>query len=155
MQVKKTDVQYIRYYYSDGSGARVAEKAILPKKKKAVLPKPKQQPVLHIGPLTIVGLMMCVVMVVLMAVGMNRLEQIQQEASRLESYVDQLTMENGRLHRDYEAGYDLTEVEYLAEGLGMIPMDQASHVRIFLPAETQEQTPVEHGFFHSLTDLLG
>ena len=155
MQVKKSDVQYIRYYYSDGSGARVAEKAILPRKKKAVLPKPKKQPVLHISLLTVTGLMLCVVMVVLMAVGMNRLDQIRQEATRLENYVDQLTMENGRLHRDYEAGYDLAEIEYLAEGLGMIPIEQASRVRIFLPAETEAQTPVEHGFFHSLTDLLG
>ena len=155
MQTKRSDVQYIRYYYSDGSGARVAEKAILPKKKKAVLPKPKQQPVLHIGPLAIVGLMMCVVMLVLMAVGMNRLEEIQNEAVRLENYVDQLTMENGKLHRQYEEGYDLAEIEYLAHGMGMIPLEQASHVRIYLPAEEPEQAPVNNGFFHSLTDLFG
>ncbi len=156
MQTKKSDVRYIRYYYSEGSGARVAEKAILPKKKKkATLPEPKKQPVLHIGPLAIVGLVMCVVMVVLMAVGMNRLEEIREEATRLENYVDQLAMENGRLRKDYEEGYDLDEVAYMAQGMGMIRVEDATHVRIFLPAEPVEETVTQTGFPHTLTDLFG
>ena len=156
MQTKRSDVRYIRYYYSEGSGARVAEKAILPqKKKKAVLPEPKKQPVLHIGILTITGLVLCVVMVALMAVGMNRLSEIREEATNLENYVDQLTMENGRLRRDYEEGYDLNEVAYLAQGMGMIPIEDASHVRIFLPAEPMEETVTRTGFLHTLTYLFG
>lgn len=149
--VRKPEIQYIRYY-SAGSAARVAEAVPQKRRKKATLPEPKKQLELHIGPLAFMGLFMCVVMVVMMAVGMAQLHAVTEEADRLEAYVDELAMENGRLRQEYERGYDLRQVESMARGMGLIPLEEASRVSVWVPMETQEQ---ESGFWHTLTDLFG
>lgn len=150
--VRKPEIQYIRYY-SAGSAARVAEAVPQKKrKKKATLPEPKKQLELHIGPLAFMGLFMCLVMVVMMAVGLVELNAVKAEADRLEAYVDELAMENGSLRQKYEQGYDLRQVESMARGMGLIPLEEASRVSVWVPMETQEQ---ESGFWHTLTDLFG
>ena len=130
--VKKSDIRYISYY-STGSAARVAEVVEPRKKKKATLPKAKpQQLVLHIGPLALVGLVMCVVMVALMAVGLNTLRELRDERDVLEGYVDQLTMKNGLLRRNYEKGDRLDDSHSQALEMGMVPMEQVQHINMVL-----------------------
>lgn len=151
--VKKSDIRYI-YFPSTGSAARVAE-VVETRKKKATLPKPKAQTtVLHIGPLALVGLVMCVVMVALMAVGLNTLQQLRDEQDVLEGYVDQLTMENGRLRRDFNENCKLDEVYNLAVGMGMVPMESVQHMNMTLNPAPSYQVSEERG--HTwLTDLFG
>lgn len=151
--VKKSEIRYI-YFRSTGSAARVAEVVEAPKKK-ATLPKPKAQTtVLHIGPLALVGLVMCVVMVALMAVGMNTLQALQAEQDVLEGYVDQLTMTNGQLRRDFDENCRLDEVYNLAVGMGMVPMEEVQHMNIKLDPAPVYQVSEESD--HTwLTDLFG
>lgn len=151
--VKKSDIRYV-YFPSTGSAARVAEVVEVPKKK-GTLPKPKAQTtVLHIGPLALVGLVMCVVMVALMAVGMTTLQQLRDEQDVLEGYVDQLTMTNGQLRRDFDENCRLDEVYNLALGMGMVPMEEVQHMNMKLdPAPVyQVSEEREHTW---LTDLFG
>ena len=82
----------------------------------------------------------------------NSVVKVTEEADRLEAYVDELAMENGRLRQEYERGYDLRQVESMARGMGLIPLEEASRVSVWVPMETQEQ---ESGFWHTLTDLFG
>ena len=45
-------------------------------------------------------------------------------------------LEQEQLRQKYENGYDLEEVRVAAESMGMIPVEDAIHVRVELPAET-------------------
>jgi hypothetical protein len=47
-----------------------------------------------------------------------------------------LELEQEQLRQKYEAGYDLEEVRAAAESMGMIPAEDAIHVRVEMPAET-------------------
>lgn len=130
---RKTEIQYIRYY-TDGSAARQLE-IRPPRKKRSSLPKVRKQKkrVIYVDPLAVGGIFVSAVMLVLMAVGSFQLYAVQQQASRMESYVAALTEQNQVLSDTYESGYDLETVEEVALALGMIPADQAQTITIRIP----------------------
>ena len=129
---RRPDIEYIRYY-TDGSAARQLEQK--PQRKKRPLPKVKKQPqyILYIQPMAIVGILLSAVMLIMMIVGVVKLQQTQQQAAAMEAYVDTLRQENAQLTTAYHEGYDLEEIETMALALGMVPNTQVRTVRMDVP----------------------
>ncbi|MBQ7341041.1 MAG: hypothetical protein IJW41_02605 [Oscillospiraceae bacterium] len=131
-------VQYIRYS-TDGSAARKPLPAFAPWQAKAALKIFTQKRIrVYVDPVAILGIAVAVCMLVMMAVGMFRLQSVRQEAAELQSYVTQLSAENKALENEYEGGYDLQNVEQTALALGMVPSEEIQRISVTLP-ETQVQ----------------
>ena len=138
------EIQYVRFY-TTGSAAQKLE--LLPKKEKVKISAPqrpqthrKKKAVIYIDPISLFAVLVAGVMFIAMAVGMLQLGSINNEAVRMESYVSELRAENTRLANEYEAGYDLKDVEQKALEMGLVPIDQVEKVIIDVPeiAETPE-----------------
>lgn len=140
---QKTDVQYIRFY-TDGSAARQLEPELPQKKKEAFRPirRTRAVPVIHVDVLALTAIAVAAVMFVLMAVGVGQVRQAQAQAARMAARVEELRLENGRLAAEYEAGYDLGEIESQARQLGLIPQSEAERITITveLPQPVRELT---------------
>lgn len=122
---RKPDVQYIRYY-TDGNAAKQIQFK-LHKSKHALAKAPrqhKQVKTLYMDPLALGGIVISIVMLVLMIVGTVELFSIRQQADQMENYVTALYVQNMELKSDYESGYDLEEIESVANALGLVPMDE-------------------------------
>lgn len=127
---RQPDVQYIRFY-TDGSAARKVEVAN-PVRKTASARKTrkKKKIILYVDPLAIMGIFTAVVMLAVMLSSMVLLKNAKAETEAMEQYVAQLRQENAALQDEYEAGFDIHEVERTALALGMIPTEQAQHVTL-------------------------
>jgi len=131
----RPDIQYIQFY-TDGSAAR----KLAPERSatKTTLPRPrrKKRKVVYVDPVAILGIVVAVCMLIAMAVGVVEFRNTQQEAARMERYLEQLKQENEQLSLQYSQGYDLETVERTALALGMVPAEQVAHIQ--LPATVQE-----------------
>lgn len=153
---RSSDIQYIRLY-TDGSAARqIEEPRPLPKKRKKPRPRPVKTVAIHVDPLALGGIVVALVMLVMMAVGMARLDSANQELERMESYVLQLQQENLDLQDAFDHGYDLEEVRRSAMALGLVPEEEVPHVQIQLPqpADAQENVSWWDHFLVFLTQLF-
>ena len=139
---RQPDVQYIRFY-TDGSAARKVEVAG-PVRKTAQPPKQrkKKKIILYVDPLAILGIITAVVMLSVMISSMVLLKEAKAETAVMEQYVAQLREENAQLQSEYEAGFDIHEVERTALALGMIPMEQAQHVILEKPSAPTVQLEI-------------
>ena len=70
---------------------------------------------LQVDPVAIFGIAVAAVMLVLMAVGVNRLFERQAEVSVSTQYLEQLKAENLELKDTYAAGYDLEEIKEIVK----------------------------------------
>ena len=132
--VRHPQVQYIRFY-TDGSAARKVEVASpVRNTKPAAKPRKKKKIILYVDPLAILGILTAVVMVAIMISSMVMLKNAKAQTAAMEQYVVQLREENVALQAEYEAGYDIQEIERTALALGMIPMEQAQHITLEKPA---------------------
>ena len=126
----KSEVQYIRYY-TVGSAAR--ELAPLAPQRTQATPKVRRQQkkiTIHIDPVAIVGVVTAIVLMVVMFMGLARLNAVQAEAARMNDYVLQLEMENTNMTRQYHEGYNLADIEQTAVALGMVPAEQVTHINL-------------------------
>jgi hypothetical protein len=143
---RQPDIQYVRFY-TDGSAARKVE--LQPEKKKINAPVAPQRPrvrrqtktVVHVDPISMFAVLVAGVMLIAMAVGMLKLGAINAENVRMESYVAELRTENAQLRAEYEAGYDLKDVEQKALEMGLVPMDQVEKVVIEIPEDVTKPEP--------------
>jgi len=152
--VRHPEVQYIRFY-TDGSAARKVEVANpVRKAKKPSVARKRKKIILHVDPLAILGILTAVVMVVVMLSSVALLKKAKAETAAMEQYVARLREENTTLQREYEAGYDLNEVERTALALGMIPIDQAQHVTLEKPSaptvQLEERQPDAWDWIYTL-----
>ncbi len=140
---RKPDVQYIQYR-TDGNAAHqlqllnhVTVKQMLPK-----APRKKER-VIYVDPLAWGGILVSAVMLILMVVGMAELFTLKNQTQQMESYVSQLYSQNYHLNAEYEAGYDLEEIEKTAHVLGLVPVEEKT-VTVSMPEEnlTVEQPTV-------------
>jgi len=132
------EVQYVRYS-TDGSAARKPLPAFAPWQAKAALKVFTQKRIrVYVDPVAILGIAVAVCMLVMMAVGVFRLQAVRQEAAQMQSYVTELNAENKALEAEYENGYDLEAVERTALALGMVPSQQVRQVSVTIP-ETEVQ----------------
>lgn len=147
-------VQYVQYY-TQGSTAR----RILPAAKKLIstLPRIKKQKVhkIYVDPVAIFGTAVALLMLVMMAVGVNQLRQEQQKTAVIEQRVEQLRMENRQLQAEYAVQCDLDAVEKTALALGMIPRQEATHTTIQVePVEAAETATMWQRIGTFLTGLF-
>lgn len=145
---RKSDIQYVQFY-TDGSAARqIAPKP--PRRKKPerqVRPQQQKKLVVRVDPVALAGIVVAAVMLVLMAVGIFRLQDAQEEAAAMERYVTSLQGEQDHLQYVYKNGYDLDEVEKMALALGMVPVDEVKRIPIVV---TVPQAPPEPTIWESI-----
>ena len=139
--VQKLDVKYVRYY-TDGSTA----KKILPAFPVIHFAEPKTKQTkkikIYVDPVAVLGIAVAVLMLILMTVGVVRLNSARQEHLRLQSCVEQLTQQNEKLALEYEDSYDLEQVEQRALQMGMVPREQVPSTTISIHLPEQPQTEV-------------
>lgn len=137
----KNNSRYVQFY-TPGSVACKVE--IRREQEWAPLPaeKPKPKTVVGVDPVAIVGFLVAVCMLVLMAVGINRINTARQEVTVLERYVAQLTEENKNLSKAYADGYDLEVVRMKALDMGLVPAEQIPVTKIAVerPETATEET---------------
>jgi cell division protein FtsL len=153
---RQPEVQYINAYVS-GSIAYQLNTMPARKKKKVTLPKPRREKktVVRLDPVAICGIAMAAVLLVLLVVGFARLQDARAEAAALESYVSDLREENKQLQDTYSAGYDLEEIEKIAQAMGMVPQSQIPQVEIEVNVPQQESQPTAwESFCAFLTGLF-
>ncbi len=132
---RQPEVQYIRLY-TQGSAARQLEMTPPERRKpKTQLPKPKKvkAQVIRLDPLAMCATLVAVVMLVMIVVGCVELYQAETYSEQLSRYVDNLTVENQVLTQTYAEGYDLEEVREIALSLGLVPVEEVTHIPLELP----------------------
>ena len=124
-----SDIQYVQFY-TDGSAARQLEPKPRQPKKKLQQPRPrrKKKIVLHVDFIAVAGMLVAGVMLLLMLTGMSGLNKLNDEVTRLESYLSELEQENLELHHTYREGYDIDQIREQALEMGMIPASRAMTV---------------------------
>lgn len=153
---RQPEVQYINAYVS-GSMAYQLNTVPVRKKKKVRLPKLRREKkiVVRLDPVAITGIAMAAVLLILLVVGFARLQDARAEAAALESYVSDLREENKQLQDTYSAGYDLEEIEKIAQAMGMVPQSQIPQVGIEVTVPQQEIQPTAwEAFCAFLTGLF-
>ena len=131
----KSNSRYIQFYTPGSVACKVEirkehEWAPLPQ------PKPEKRRVIAVDPIAAVGFLVSVCMLVLMAFGIQHLNQIRKEVDVLENYVVVLSEQNAALSQDYEPGYSLEEVRQKALDMGMVPQEEVPHTMIHVEAPT-------------------
>ena len=147
---QRPDIQYIRFY-TDGSAARQPAPVSYTEPHRKPRAKKQKQTVLYIDPLAILGVAAAVVLLIMMVVGLVNFYNAQHQLQVMESYVQQLTQKNQQLQEQYDNGYDLEEIQKIAEALGMIPKEEAESITIHIPAP--EATP-EPTFWEKIGTFL-
>ena len=132
---RQPEVQYIRLY-TQGSSARQLEMTPPERKKpRTQLPKPRRVKarVIRLDPLALCATVVAAVMLVMIVVGCVALYQAEAYGEQMERYVDSLTVENQVLAQTYAEGYDLEEVRQIALSLGLVPVEEVTHISLELP----------------------
>lgn len=138
---KKHDILYVNFYTS-GSAARKIE--LTPPRPIPQQPAPeptptpaparrtrtRTRPVIHVDLLAVASILVSAVMLMLMAVGMVKLNEAHAQQTRAEAYVQNLREENAALAAEFEEQYDPAAVEEAALALGMVPADQVEHITV-------------------------
>ena len=112
-------------------------------KKRAQLPKARRQKktAICLDPYALIGILAAGVMMIMLLVGMVRLQECRNEVNNLEHYVQDLHQENMELQETFEAGYDLDEVKQIAMAMGMVPADQVERVPLSVTVPAEEPQP--------------
>ncbi len=131
------EVKYINMYQI-GSAARKIDLAEPVRENKTTLPeaRPQRKRVIHVDPLALCSIAVSVVMLVLMVAGMSQMYGARQQEMLAQTYVQELYAENQRLQEEYESGYDLEQIERDALALGLVPVEEVTHI-------TVQVTPVQ------------
>ena len=150
----KVDVRYVSFYTSGSAAKKIAPVVPL---KTIKLPriKSKKRIVVRIDPVATAGIVMAAILFVLLIVGVTQLQSARQERAQLAAYVDTLQMENEALQAEFEAGYDIKNVEKTALALGMIPVEEVQRVSIQVQDIPAPEKPgVWEGFITFLAGLF-
>ena len=134
----RNDVQYVRYYTEGSTARKLVLHVSAPGKVVQTERKPRKRKIIRIDPIAILGMVMAIALLICMAVGIARIQDIRRENAQLEGYVQQLEQETDRLKTEYKAGYDLEEVKQTALALGMIPREQATQITLQIQVPQQE-----------------
>lgn len=150
---QRLDIQYVDFCTVGSSAIKTAP--VLPLKPFS-LPKRKKlkRVTIRVDLIAVAGILMAAVMMILMTVGVSQLVSLRQSEIAMASYVDTLQTENQRLETEYEAGFQLEEIEKNALALGMIPAEQVQRVSIRVEEPAKETGNVLESFFVFLTGLF-
>ena len=136
---RKTTERYVRYYTFGSTAVKLDRR-----ERKAALPEyktPEKRKPIAVDPIALVGSAVAVLLAVLMLVGFAQVAHTSARVQKLQTQVMTLELEQEQLRQKYESGYDLEEVRVAAESMGMIPAEDAIHVRVEMPTETIQ---IEH-----------
>lgn len=153
------DIQYVPFYYVDGSTARKAERRQAPAPQKAAAPTaaPKRRrskrKTVAVDPVALCGLLVVAVMICAMVAGYAEYTASLERNAQMSAYIDTLQEENAQLQQQYEAGYDLDQIQSVADALGMIPAEDAQQISMDVQLPQQEEQ-VQLGFWESFTTFL-
>lgn len=152
----RPEVRYINAYVS-GTAAPQPEKKPQrrPLAKLPPVKKVQQKPLLKVDVVAVAGIVAALVLSVMLVVGLVQLNQAKQEAKQLRQYTETLQSQNVQLQDTYNSGYDLEEVQSIAQAMGMIPAEQAPHIQmqVIEPKIVQEPTAWE-SFWTFLTGMF-
>lgn len=152
---RQPQVQYINFYTAGSAAYRYEEP--VRRKAEVTLPKPRRRKriILKVDPVAVLGLCVAVVLLVMMICGACSLVSARQQQMQMASYVQTLQNENAKLQEEYEQGYDLEEIYEIATAMGMIPAEQAQHIRISVTeVEAEEELSGWENFCMFLTGLF-
>ena len=150
--VRKADIRYIQFY-TDGSAARKPEFAKTAKLNAVRRTVKKKRLTLFIDPVAIAGIAMAMIMLVLMLVGVSQLKQAQQQTAMMEQQMQMLSQEKQALEDSFNAGYKLEDVKWMADALGLVPVEEVTHITISAP-EAEMVTPSRWQQFYTLLTSL-
>jgi outer membrane murein-binding lipoprotein Lpp len=112
--------------------------------------------VLYDDPVALMSLVVTVVMLVLLVAGVTALWQAKTEAAVLQSRVTQLQQDNAQLRKEYEAGFDLSQIREDALAMGLVPQSQVETITITveLPQEEAAELSLWEQVWTFLTGLF-
>ena len=148
----RTDIQYVQFYTA-GSTARQLEKRQQTKHAAAPRQRKVKRRVVVIDPVAILGSVIAAVMLICLLVGLVQFQAVRKQNQQMQMYVQQLQQENQQLQSEYEAGYDLDQIRDIADALGMIPREEATHVSVQVQIP-QEEAVTEMSWWDSFTTFL-
>ena len=154
---RKNDIRYINHYIAGTAAPNFTPQP--ERRKNPLLPKPRardnRELVLQLDPVAIAGIAVAAVLFILMSVGVNRLYERQAEVSVSVQYLEQLKAENLQLKDTYTAGYDLKEIEEIANAMGMVPKDELvrEEIHVAIPQAPKEPSRWEN-FWSFVTGLF-
>ena len=136
----KPEIQYVERFYVYGSEVP-AEKPQEQKTHK-FLQRPEKNQIrrIYIDLSALIWTAAAVVLLVTMAFSAFHLNTMWQEKELMESYVDNLQLNNATLHHNYRISYNLEEIEKQAAELGLVPEAEIEqrYIRVSVP-EPQEK----------------
>lgn len=135
MASKQTE-RYVRYYTFGSAAPKLEQpkpKTSLPRMKRPIKRKP-----IAVDPVAFMGSTVAVVLAILMIVGLFQVAAVSAQVRRAEQEILALEMEREMLEEIYESGYDLDEIRAAAESMGMIPVEEATHVQVQVAPVTPE-----------------
>ncbi len=148
------DIQYVPFYYVDGSAARKVQRQ--PQKKAAAKPAPKQRraqrKVIAVDPVAIFGTLIAVVMLVALLAGFAEYTAMQEKTRLMADYVTSLELQNAQLQQTFDSNIDLDYVQEVAEAMGMVPAGDAPQIQIQVQLPAQDTTRVT--LWESITTFL-
>lgn len=149
---RQADIQYVEYPV-DGTAARKVERQIQHQSAAPVYARRRaQRKVIAVDPVAICGIVLSVVMLFAMVIGLAEYRHSLQQTRQMSAHVRQLQQENFQLQQNYQAGYDLEEIERIALEAGMIPAENMERVRISM--QTPEEEDTRMSFWDTLTTFL-
>lgn len=137
---QKPEIQYIGQFYVHGSEARELARKNERKKAKTQLPLHRFERIrkVHVDPLAIGSILMAAVLLVTMVMGALSLETAWQELDTARQYVYELQKTNRTLTNQYRSQIDLEQVRSAALAMGMIPVEEATVMRIHVTVPQPE-----------------
>lgn len=143
---RQHEVRYINQYVSGSIAYMPAEKN---HKKNAVqLPKMKrkQRRRVAVDVFSLGAIALAAVLTVMMTVALVQMNRAQDEVQVLSNYVTNLQAENKQLKDTYTSHYDLDEIRDIALTMGMVPVEEVTHLQmqVVVPQIEEEPTPWEN-----------
>ena len=137
---QKPEIQYVGQFYVHGSEARELARKNEKKKAKTQLPLHRFERVrkVHVDPLAIGSILMAAVLLVTMVMGALSLQTAWQELETAQQYVFELQKTNRVLTTQYRSRFDLEQVRSAALAMGMIPVEEATVMKIHVTVPQPE-----------------
>lgn len=146
------DIQYVQFYI-DGTAAKNLERQPV---KKSAVPAPKRRRVrrktIAVDPAAVIGTVVVMVMLCAMVAGLFEYYAGRERNRRMNDYVTAMELENAQLQQQYRDGYDLEQIQEIAESMGMVPAEDAQQIQI--QVQIPETEAARMGFWETVATFL-
>ena len=130
---RRNDDRYVRFYTYGSAAVKVEDP-----RRTASLPRyktPQKRKPIPFDPVAFAGNVVAVLLAVLMVVGLVQVAATNAQVREMETRVQTLQQQEQMLLDKYYGSIDLEEIRAAAESMGMVPLEEAVHVRVQLPAQ--------------------